>query len=174
MIGLFHETLNPLWIMATELSPADVAPPGIPVTITAQYIKDFSFENPNAPAILAPTQAVPDIAMNVNIQSRALGPAMYEVLLALKIEAKLQGKTAFISELVYGGAFSMPELPDEQMRLFLLVEAPRLLFPFARSVLTAAVRDGGFPQVMINPIDFYSLYLANKDKVGAMSVAGAA
>jgi preprotein translocase subunit SecB len=150
------------------------APQSVPVTITAQYIKDFSFENPNAPQIFAPSQSAPEISMNVNIYTRALATPAYEVLLALKIEAKLQGKTAFISELVYGGIFTLPQMPEEQLRLFLLVEAPRLLFPFARGVLSSAIREGGFPQVMISPIDFYSLYLANKDKIGAMPAAGAA
>ena len=112
--------------------------------------------------------------MNVNIHTRGVDAGVYEVLLSLKIDAKLQGKTAFISELVYGGTFSLPEMPEEQLRLFLLVEAPRLLFPFARSILMAAVRDGGYPQVMVNPIDFYSLYVANKDQVGSMHAAGAA
>jgi preprotein translocase subunit SecB len=146
----------------------------MPVTITAQYVKDFSFENPNAPQIFAPSQSAPEIAMGVNINTRTVGANGYEVLLSLKIDAKLEGKVAFISELVYGGIFSLPALPEEQLRLFLLVEAPRLLFPFARSILTTAVRDGGFPQVMIAPIDFYSLYLSNKDNIGSMPAAGAA
>jgi preprotein translocase subunit SecB len=157
-----------------SIEPNQTASQPVPVTITAQYIKDFSFENPNAPQIFAPSQAAPDISMGVNVHTRALGASAYEVLLALKIEAKLQGKTAFISELVYGGVFTLPQMPEEQLRLFLLIEAPRLLFPFARGVLSTAIREGGFPQVIISPIDFYSLYLANKDKVGSMPAAGAA
>lgn len=160
--------------MEPENNPEAPVSAGIPVTITGQYIKDFSFENPNAPQIYASALTAPDILMNVNIQTRGVDVNAYEVLLSLKIEAKLQGKIAFISELIYGGTFTLPEMPEEQMRLFLLVEAPRLLFPFARSILMAAIRDGGFPQVMVNPVDFYSLYVANKDKIGAMSAKGAA
>jgi preprotein translocase subunit SecB len=160
--------------MTTETTPPAPEPAGMPVTVTAQYIKDFSFENPNAPQIFAPAPAAPEMTMAVNINTRGVGTNAYEVLLSLKVEAKLAGKTAFISELVYGGVFGLPALPEEQMRLFLLVEAPRILFPFARSILTNAVREGGFPHVMINPIDFYNLYLANKDKVGSMPTAGAA
>lgn len=160
--------------MEPETSPATPQSAALPVTITAQYVKDFSFENPNAPFIFASALTAPDIAMNVNINTRGVGTNAYEVLLLLKIEAKLEGKTAFISELVYGGTFSLPVLPEEQLRMFLLVEAPRLLFPFARSILMGAIRDGGFPQVMVNPIDFFSLYLANKDKIGSMPTAGAA
>ena len=157
------------------------APTGTPVTVTAQYIKDFSFESPNAPQIFAPVQSAPDITMGVNVHTRALtvagtppGVTGSEVLLALKLEAKLEGKTGFIAELVYGGVFLLPAAPEEQQRLFLLVEAPRLLFPFARAILANAVREGGFPHVMISPIDFMGLYLANKDNVGTMPAAGAA
>ena len=160
--------------MTTENAPAASAPTNLPVTITAQYVKDFSFENPNAPQIFMPAQSAPEISMGVNIHTRNVGPNAYEVLLALKIDAKLEGKTAFISELAYGGVFALPQLPEDQMRLFLLVEAPRLLFPFARSILTTAIRDGGFPQVMISPIDFYSIYLTNKDQIGSMPTAGVA
>jgi preprotein translocase subunit SecB len=146
----------------------------MPIAITAQSIKDFSFENPNAPRIFAPTQATPEISMGVNVQTRNLNPGAYEVLLSLKIDAKLEDKTAFISELVYAGIFTVPEMQEEHLRVFLLVEAPRLLFPFARGIFMDALRDGGFPQIMVQPIDFYSLYLANKDKIGAMPTQGAA
>lgn len=160
--------------MTTDKNQAAPSGNAVPVTISAQYVKDFSFENPNAPQIFAPVQAEPEIAMNVNIQTRTVNANAYEVLLSLKIDAKLQGKAAFISELVYGGIFNLPQMPEEQLKLFLLVEAPRLLFPYARTILTNSIRDGGFPQIMINPIDFYSLYLANQGQVGTMTAAGAA
>jgi preprotein translocase subunit SecB len=131
------------------------------ITVNVQYIKDFSFESPNAPAIFAPSAAQPMLNMGVNVQTRPLAEFTYEVLLLLKLEAKIEDKTAFIAELTYGGVFSIPSMPEEQIKLFLLVEAPRLLFPFARAILAATVRDGGFPQVLINPIDFYALYQAN-------------
>ena len=162
--------------MATEPTPS--APPqppmGTPVTVAAQYVKDLSFESPNAPQIFTPTQTAPEITMGVNVHTRNMQGSNYEVLLALKLEAKIEGKTAFIAELVYGGVFVLPQLPEDQLRFFLLVEAPRLLFPFARSILAGAVREGGFPHVMINPIDFLGLYLANKNNVGTMTAAGAA
>ncbi len=148
--------------------------PGMPVTISAQYIKDLSFESPNAPQVFSTANVTPEINMGVNLQTRSLAQNTYEVLLSLKIEAKLQDKTAFIAELVYGGVFVIPELTEEHLRLFLLVEAPRMLFPFARSILMNAVRDGGFPHVMINPIDFLGLYMANKGNIGSMVTAGAA
>jgi len=158
-----------------ETATPPAPPPGsMPVTVTVQYIKDFSFESPNAPQIFAPTDKPPQLSMGVNIHTRVLAENNHEVLLALKLEAKLDGKTAFIAELIYGGVFVLPAMPEESMRFFLLVEAPRLLFPFARGILSGAVRDGGFPHVMINPIDFMGLYIANKNNVGAMPAAGAA
>ncbi|MFY9287869.1 MAG: protein-export chaperone SecB [Alphaproteobacteria bacterium] len=147
---------------------------GIQLAVNAQYIKDFSFESPNAPGIFAPTQSMPEINMGVNVHTRGAGENMYEVLLALKLEAKLDGKVAFIGELTYGGVFSVPSMAEDQLKLVLLIECPRILFPFARQILMTAVREGGFPQVMISPIDFASLYMANKDNVGTLTSAGAA
>lgn len=160
--------------MSTEpVSPA--APPSnMAIAIAAQYIKDFSFENPNAPQIFGASATQPELSMTVNISTRGLAPNAYEVLLALRLDAKIQDKTAFISELVYGGVFNIPAMPEEQLRMFLLIEAPRLLFPFARNAMMSAIREGGFPAVMIGPIDFYSLYLANKDNIGSMPTLGAA
>jgi preprotein translocase subunit SecB len=165
-------------------SPTSNAPqppgPGEPqgqnlqIGIGAQYIKDLSFESPSAPQIFAPTQAAPSINMGVNVHSRGIGENTFEVVLALKMDAKLEGKTAFIAELSYGGVFMLPVLPEEQMKVFLLVEGPRLLFPFARAILSHAVREGGFPHVMITPIDFMALYAANKNNVGTMPTVGAA
>lgn len=160
--------------MTTQTPPADPQKNNIPITVTAQYIKDFSFESPNAPQVFAPSQSAPEIQMNVNLQTRGLSPNNYEVLLVLKLEAKLEGKVAFIAEITYGGVFVLPAMPEEHLKLFLLVEAPRILFPFARSALTNAIREGGFPYVMIQPVDFMALFMANKNNVGTMPAAGAA
>ncbi len=155
----------------TENSPQ---PSALQVGVGAQYIKDFSFESPNAPQIFAPTQSSPEINMGVNVNTRAVGDGAYEVVLILKLEAKIDGKSAFIAELSYGGVFMLPGMPEQQLRAFLLVECPRILFPFARQVLMNAVREGGFPHVMISPIDFGALYMANKDNIGTLMTAGAA
>jgi preprotein translocase subunit SecB len=152
------------------------APPatGLQIAVNAQYIKDFSFENPNAPQIFAPMAKPPEIQMNVNVQTRGLAENNFEVMLTLKLEAKAEGKVAFIAELAYGGVFTVPAMPEEHLKLFLLVEAPRILFPFARTAMTNTIRDGGFPYVMIQPVDFMALYVANKGNVGTMPTAGAA
>ena len=155
--------------------PAQNPQPSLPqIGVSAQYIKDFSFESPNAPQIFAPTQSPPELNMGVNVRTRPMGEQTHEVLLMLKLEAKLSGKTAFIAELTYGGIFTLPALPEEQLKLLLLIECPRLLFPFARAIMADAIRDGGFPQILITPIDFEALYQANKNNVGTMTAAGAA
>jgi preprotein translocase subunit SecB len=159
----------------TDQLPVPPAPAGnIQIGLGAQYIKDFSFESPNAPQIFAHLQTQPQMAMDVNVLSRGLGEGNFESVLKLKLESKLGDKTAFIAELSYAGLFALPELPEEQTKLFLLVEAPRLLFPFARAIIANAIREGGFPNVSIQPIDFMALYMAQRSNVGAMIAAGAA
>lgn len=142
-----------------------------PIGISLQYIKDFSFENPNAPTIYAPTQSQPALDMGVNVQTRSIAENVYEVMLSLKVEAKLDGKMAFISELSYGGIVSVNPMPEDALKFVLMAEVPRYLFPFARSIIADAVRDAGFPQLLINPIDFVAMYQQNADKVVTASNA---
>jgi preprotein translocase subunit SecB len=144
------------------------------IGIGTQYVKDFSFESPSAPQIFTPTQAAPEINVGVNVNTRAIGDNTYEVALALKLEAAVEKKTAYIAELSYAGIFIVPPMPEENLKLFLLIEAPRLLFPFARAIIANAVRDGGFTPVMLSPIDFMALYQANKNTLGVVATAGAA
>ncbi|HAX90967.1 MAG TPA: protein-export chaperone SecB [Rhodospirillaceae bacterium] len=157
----------------SETSPNSAeatGPAPVQISVHAQYVRDFSFESPNAPQIFAQGATPPALDMGVNVQTRNLEPHVFEVMLLLKLEAKVADKTAFIVELAYGGVFGLPEMPEEQVKLFLLVEAPRLLFPFARNIVAGAVRDGGFPQVLINPIDFAAMYMQQH---GAMAQAPA-
>jgi preprotein translocase subunit SecB len=164
--------------MTEENSP--LAPPSDPQTkqisvgFGAQYIKDLSFESPNAPHIFNEIQTQPQMSLDVNVMSRGLGNGTFESVLKIKLESKIAEKTAFIVELAYGGLFSLPELPEEQTKLFLLVEAPRLLFPFARAIIANTVREGGFPTLAMQPIDFLSLYAAQRNNVGTMTPSGAA
>lgn len=143
------------------------------VGILAQYVKDLSFENPNSPASLQ-LQGQPKIEINVNVSARAGGDDMYEV--DLKLEASARGsddKLAFQIELVYAGLFRLTGAPPEAIEPFLLVEAPRILFPFARRVVADAVRDGGFPPLMLEPIDFGGLYLEQMESRGGTAVGPA-
>jgi preprotein translocase subunit SecB len=127
--------------------------------VISQYVKDLSFENPNAPAVYQ-WQTQPNIDVQFNIGSSQLGDDVYEVVLKIDVKAEADDKqVAFQVELVYGGLFGIRNVPAEQIPPFLLAEAPRILFPFARRVLSDAVRDGGFPPLMLEPIDFAQLYM---------------
>lgn len=139
----------------------------VQIAVHAQYIRDFSFESPNAPQVFAPNNVQPQIEMGVNVQTRPLDQNNYEVVLMIKLEAKMEKTTAFIAELAYAGVFGMPALPEDHLKMFLLIEAPRLLFPFARNIVANAIRDGGFPQVLINPIDFAALYQQQAGQMNA-------
>jgi preprotein translocase subunit SecB len=126
--------------------------------VNAQYIKDLSFENPRAPNSLIATKEQPQVEVNVNVNATALREGLYEVALSTRVEARVGTDPAFIAELVYAGVFTIPKLPDEHLRPVLLIECPRLLFPFARRIIGDVTRDGGFPPLLINPIDFADLY----------------
>jgi preprotein translocase subunit SecB len=128
------------------------------IVVNAQYIKDLSFENPRAPASLMASKEQPQINVDVNVNARKLQEPTYEVALTVRVEAKVGGEVGFIAELVYGGVFTLADMPDETLRPVLLIECPRLLFPFARRVIADVTRDGGFPPLLINPIDFAELY----------------
>ncbi|PTQ08594.1 protein-export chaperone SecB [Sphingomonas oleivorans] len=131
---------------------------GPQVGMLAQYVKDLSFENPNAPMVYQ-WQEQPQIDVQFNIGSNVVGEDVYEVSLKIDARAVVNGQTAFAVELVYAGLFGIRNVPAEQIQPFLFAEAPRLLFPFARRIVSDAVRDGNFPPLMLEPIDFASLYL---------------
>jgi preprotein translocase subunit SecB len=128
------------------------------VGVIAQYVKDMSFENPNAPAVYQ-WQGQPQMDVQFNIGSQPVGPDVHEVVLKIDIAAKAAEGTAFQMELVYGGLFALRNIPEDQLQAFLLAEAPRLLFPFARRIISDATVDGGFPPLMLDPIDFAGLYM---------------
>jgi preprotein translocase subunit SecB len=127
-----------------------------------QYIKDLSFENPNAPAVYQ-WQGQPQIDVQFNIGAADAGENMHEVVLKIEIKAAAADKVAFQVELSYAGLFGLRNIPDDQVQPFLLAEAPRLLFPFARRVVADIVRDGGFAPLMLDPIDFGGLYMAQAE-----------
>jgi preprotein translocase subunit SecB len=139
--------------------PATRAP--TPITLNLQYTKDLSFEVPGAPQIFINLREAPKVDIALDVQARRLqeGQENFEVTLQIRCEAKLAGDTpAFIAELVYCGIFTLNGITPEMMEPVLLVECPRLLFPFARNILAEVTRDGGFPPVMLAPIDFVALW----------------
>ena len=128
------------------------------VGVLAQYVKDLSFENPNAPAVYQ-WQGQPQMDVQFNIGTQSVGQDVHEVVLKVEIEAKGNEGVAFRIELLYAGLFALRNIPAEQLQPFLLAEAPRLLFPFARRVIADASIDGGFPPLLLDPIDFAGLYM---------------
>lgn len=128
------------------------------VGLISQYVKDLSFENPNAPAVYQ-WQSQPQIDIQFNIASNRVGDDVYEVVLKVEVRAEGDGQVAFHVELSYAGLFGLRNIPEDQIQFILMAQAPALIFPFARRVLADAVRDGGFPPLLLEPIDFGSIYL---------------
>jgi preprotein translocase subunit SecB len=125
--------------------------------IISQYVKDMSFENPNAPAVYQ-WQGNPRIDVQFNIGTAKLNEEIYEVTLQIDVTATAE-QTAFKCELVYAGLFGLRNIAEEALQPFLLAEAPRVLFPFARQIVAQAVQNGGFPPLLLDPIDFGQLYM---------------
>jgi preprotein translocase subunit SecB len=152
----------------TTGSPPNATPAGPPqLFINAQYVKDLSFENPRAPQSLIQQKAQPEVSLDVDVKARNLAPELFEVALTISAEAKAEGETAFIVQLTYCGVISAQNTTPEILNAMILVETPRLLFPFARNVIATATRDGGFPPLLINPIDFGALVRREQEKAGA-------
>jgi preprotein translocase subunit SecB len=126
----------------------------------AQYVKDFSFENPHAPRSLQPKAAPPEISVQVNVNAKELGNGEFEVELTLDGEAGKGEDMLFRFDVIYAGIFRLVNIPQAHMHQVVMIECPRMLFPFARAIVANAVRDGGFPPFLLQPIDFGALYQA--------------
>lgn len=133
------------------------------MNVAAQYLKDLSFENPRAIESFSATKA-PKIDVNVDVQARTIAADQYEVELSVAARAKHDEDTAFVVEATYAGVFEIKNVPREQMELIMLVECPRLLFPFMRQIVADATRNGNFPPLMLEPIDFMGIYMANLER----------
>lgn len=128
------------------------------LAINAQYIKDMSFEAPATPQIFKELQnQQPNIAIHVDVKAKNIAPPAYEVILSIKAECKVGDALAFILELSYGGVFTV-NVPEQHLRPILLIECPRLLFPFARQIVAMTTVNGGFLPLMLGPVDFAGLY----------------
>ena len=166
----------------SESTPAPAAPsaagqPIPPLTVNVQYVKDLSFEVPNGPEIFASLRSAPQVQINLDVQARRLqeGQSVFEVVLSVRAEATEPpsnggaGRPVFIAELAYAGIFTMTNVPDETVEPMLLIECPRLLFPFARSIISDVTREGGFPAVLLQPIDFIALWQQRRQQRAATS-----
>ena len=138
-----------------------------PVIVQGQYLRDLSFESPNAPESLQMMTGQPDINVEINVKPQKVGEHDYEVTLYMRVTAEEGGKNIFIVECDYAGLFSLSdEIPEEAIDPIVAIEAPRLLFPFTRNIIADAIREGGFPPLLIQPIDFVSLY---EQQMGAVA-----
>jgi preprotein translocase subunit SecB len=144
------------------------------INVLAQYIKDFSFENPNAPRSLGNQQGSPQINLTVNVNAKPIGQNDYEVELSIEGGAGEGAGTLFKFELLYGAVLRLVNIARETVHPILMIEGPRLIFPFARQIIADATRNGGFPPLMIDPIDFVALYRNRLAEMQAQQPAGQA
>lgn len=141
------------------------------VGVISQYVKDLSFENPASPAVFQ-WQGQPHIDVQFNIGAQVVGEDIHEVSIRIEVTATAPEGTAFKVDVLFAGLFAIKNLPNEQLQPFLLAEAPRILFPFARRVIADAVRDGGFPPLLLDPIDFATLYMQRQAQIQAEQTGG--
>jgi len=148
----------------TNGGPAAGQPPQI--SVLAQYVKDFSFENPNAPQSLAPG-VQPQINIQINVGAKPVAANDFEVTLKLEGKAETTSNLMFRFELEFCGVFRLLNIPPDSLNPMVLIECPRLLFPFAREIIATAVRNGGFPPLLLEPVDFVALYRQRMNEVQA-------
>ncbi len=139
------------------------------IGVLIQYVKDLSFENPNAPRSLAPSTQQPAINIQVNADATPITDTDFEVVLRIEGKAESQGLLLFGFELVFAGVFRVQNVPADSMQAVVLIECPRLLFPFAREIIATATRNGGFAPLLLNPIDFVALY---RQRLAAQAAPG--
>jgi len=149
----------------SESTPNGAAPEragGQPsLRVLAQYLKDHSFENPRAPASFREGDGAPAIEVNVDVNARGFGDNQFEVELSVSVRANRPENVVFVIETTYAGVFEITGVPDDQIEPILLIECPRLLFPFARQIVAETTSAGNFPPVMLDPIDFLGIYQRN-------------
>ena len=133
------------------------------LTVNSQYIKDLSFENPNSPESLSNKDGLPQINVDINVFAKPLTEKLYEVTLSINGKATKKNLKIFEIELAYAGLFTLPDIDSKNdiEKKIMLIEAPQLIFPYARSIVSSVTRDGGFMPLIIQPIDFYLLYEPN-------------
>lgn len=159
-------------IMASQADTPDITlngeQDGMPqITALAQYIKDLSAENPSSPHVFQ-WQETPQLDVKFNLNVNGVSDEVHEVILRIELKAASSQGSHFLVDLSYAGLFGLRNIPEDSLAPFLLVEGPRLLFPFARQVVAEAVQNLGFPPVLLDPIDFASAYMAQLEQNGAV------
>lgn len=163
--------------MSDQTAEQPIQASDLPVTIHAQYIRDISFENPQAPFALRADQPTPEMDVNIGMDAREIQDDkmqnLYEVVLTLSAKAQRGDDTVFIAEVIYGVTVSIGDsVPQDQHHPMLLIEIPRFAFPFARQIMATLTSQGGYPPLMLNPVDFQALYLERfKNEIAASQAA---
>ncbi|MBK8084638.1 MAG: protein-export chaperone SecB [Devosia sp.] len=157
--------------LPTGAAPANATAPSY--SLVGQYIRDLSFENPGAPGSVMLGGPNPNVSVSINVGVKKQADDLYAVEINLTAKAERDATVLFNVELVYGGVFRLRNVPETTLPPLLMVECPRMLFPFARQVLANTVQNGGFPPLMMEPVDFNGLYLQNLKNLQAQSAANA-
>jgi preprotein translocase subunit SecB len=143
-------------------------------SVLAQYIKDMSVENPNAPQVFQ-WESQPSLDVQFNLNAQKIGDDVHEVAIKIEVTARSDNGVHFVVDLTYAGVFGARNVPEDSLGPILLIEAPRLLFPFARQIVSEAVTSTGFPPLLLEPIDFAAAYVAQADAMQAQgNLPGAA
>jgi len=130
-----------------------------PLVVNAQYVKDLSFENPTPLSNVMGSEEKPSISIHIEAQAHNLADRSFEVMLRVRVDAKRKEAQVFLLDLEYAGAFTIgKEVPDEYVRPILMIECPRILFPFARNIVAMTTQEGGYPALLLTPVDFADLY----------------
>jgi preprotein translocase subunit SecB len=147
--------------MADENAAGANAAPGPSYNLIGQYIRDLSFENPGAPSSILGGGPAPNFSVGINVGVKKQTDDVYAVEISINAKAERDKTMLFNVELVYGGVYRVKNVTEQQLAPLLMVECPQMIFPFARQVLAATVQSGGFPPVMMEPVDFRQIYLQN-------------
>jgi preprotein translocase subunit SecB len=150
----------------TNTTPPPSSPAGPTFSVRGQYIRDLSFENPHAPHSLMVNTQKPAIDVNVDLRAQKIQDNLFEMIMKIAAKASVQEGTLFVVDLEYAGIFELSGFPEDRIESTIMVDCPFVLFPFARRVVADVTRDGGFPPLMLDPIDFHTLYVRNKTKAG--------
>jgi preprotein translocase subunit SecB len=156
-----------------ENTTANPQTPSTPMSfsVKAQYVKDLSFEIPHAPDVFRRITQSPAVTVNIDVNARPMSQTNeYEVVLSINVKAERDGEAIFVIELSYGAIFEAVNIPQEALQPALLIEAPRLIFPFARAIVSDLTRESSLPPLLIQPIDFVQLY---QQKLGAQTAGQA-
>lgn len=147
----------------TENVPSPEKSPSF--AIKGQYVKDISFESPNAPQSLFAANNPPKIEVNVELKAQKLQDNIFESTLHITARSTNEGNALFLADVSYAGIFEISNIPQEHIEPLIMIDCPFVLFPFARRVIADLTRDGGFPPLMLDPIDFHTLYMQNKERI---------